>query len=42
MNTGITAINEEVQRAGAFVQPLFAEMDMCFWKASPAWQKPWP
>lgn len=26
-NTGITAINEEVQRASAFVQPLFAEMN---------------
>jgi hypothetical protein len=26
MNTGITAINEEVQRAGAFVRPLFAEL----------------
>jgi MoxR-like ATPase len=26
MNTGITAINEEVQRAGAFVRPLFTEM----------------
>jgi MoxR-like ATPase len=26
MNTGITAINEEVQRASAFVRPLFAEI----------------
>ncbi len=26
MNTGITAINEEVQRAGAFVRPLYAEL----------------
>ncbi|HAM72349.1 MAG TPA: ATPase, partial [Verrucomicrobiales bacterium] len=26
MNTGITAINEEVQKAGAFIRPLFAEM----------------
>ncbi|MBI4660490.1 MAG: MoxR family ATPase [Verrucomicrobia bacterium] len=27
MNTGITAINEEVQRASAFVQPLFNELN---------------
>jgi len=27
MNTGISAINEEVQRASAFVQPLFAELN---------------
>ena len=27
MNTGITAINEEVQRASAFVQPLFLELN---------------
>jgi MoxR-like ATPase len=27
MNTGITAINEEVQRASAFVQPLFHELN---------------
>jgi MoxR-like ATPase len=27
MSTGITAINEEVQRASAFVQPLFAELN---------------
>lgn len=27
MNTGITAINEEVQRASAFVQPLFSEIN---------------
>jgi MoxR-like ATPase len=27
MNTGISAINEEVQRASAFVQPLFQEMN---------------
>ncbi|MBL9170691.1 MAG: MoxR family ATPase [Verrucomicrobiales bacterium] len=26
MNTGITAINEEVQRASAFVRPLFSEL----------------
>jgi len=26
MNTGITAINEEVQRASAFIRPLFSEM----------------
>ena len=26
MNTGITAINEEVQRASAFVRPLMTEM----------------
>ena len=26
MNTGITAINKEVQKAAAFVQPLFAEI----------------
>src|SRR5271165_4513642 len=26
MNTGITAINEQVQRAGAFVRPLFSEI----------------
>lgn len=26
-NTGLTAINEEVQRASAFVQPLFAELN---------------
>lgn len=26
MNTGITAINEEVQKASAFVRPLFAEL----------------
>ena len=24
---GVTAINEEVQRASAFVQPLFAELN---------------
>ncbi len=27
MNTGITAINEEVQKAAAFVRPLFAEIN---------------
>src|SRR5688500_3995653 len=27
MSTGVTAINEEVQRASAFVQPLFAELN---------------
>src|SRR5438034_890685 len=27
MNTGISAINDEVQRASAFVQPLFAELN---------------
>ncbi|MBM3832567.1 MAG: MoxR family ATPase [Verrucomicrobia bacterium] len=27
MNTGISAINDEVQRAGAFVQPLFNEIN---------------
>ena len=27
MNTGISAINEEVQRASAFVQPLFSEIN---------------
>jgi MoxR-like ATPase len=27
MSTGITAINEEVQRASAFVQPLFSELN---------------
>ena len=27
MNTGISAINDEVQRASAFVQPLFAEIN---------------
>src|SRR6187455_407169 len=27
MSAGITAINEEVQRAAAFVQPLFAELN---------------
>jgi MoxR-like ATPase len=27
MNTGITAINEEVQRAGAFLRPLFDEIN---------------
>src|SRR5512132_102421 len=27
MNTGISAINEEVQRASAFVQPLFTEIN---------------
>ena len=27
MNTGITAINDEVQRASAFVQPLFLELN---------------
>jgi hypothetical protein len=26
MQTGITAINEEVQQASAFVRPLFAEI----------------
>src|SRR5256886_16316854 len=26
MNTGITAINDEVQRASAFVRPLFSEI----------------
>src|SRR6185436_1367952 len=26
MNTGITAINEEVQKASAFIRPLFAEI----------------
>src|ERR1051325_12179627 len=27
MSTGISAITEEVQRAGTFVQPLFAELN---------------
>src|SRR3989475_4271286 len=27
MSTGISAINEEVQRASAFVQPLFSELN---------------
>ncbi|PYJ06854.1 MAG: ATPase, partial [Verrucomicrobia bacterium] len=26
MNTGITAINEEVQQASAFLRPLFTEI----------------